>query len=127
MTSPFKPEFLEEIKQKLLAEREKLEKELGSFAEQNPATRGEYDTRFPDYGKDEGESAAEVAEYDTNLQIEQTLEGQFRDVQKSLKKLEDGAYGICKYCEKPIEERRLLARPTSGSCVECKKTLMQEA
>lgn len=127
MASPFKPEFLEEVKQKLLAEQEKLEKELGSFAEQNPATRGEYASRFPDYGKDEGESAAEVAEYDTNLQIEQTLEGQLRDVKKSLKKLEEGAYGICKYCGQPIEERRLLARATSGSCVACKKTLMQEA
>ncbi|MEK7102571.1 MAG: hypothetical protein AAB579_00890 [Patescibacteria group bacterium] len=127
MTSPFKPEFLEEIKQKLLTEREKLEKELGGFAEQNPATRGEYESRFPDYGKDEGESAAEVAEYDTNLQIEQALESQLRDVKKSLKNLEEGIYGICKYCNQPIEERRLLARATSGSCVACKKTLMQEA
>lgn len=125
MATPFNKEFLGEIKQKLLAEQEKLEKELGIFATKEGG--GEYESKFPDYGKDEGESAAEVAEYDTNLQIEETLEGQLRDVKKALKKLEEGAYGICKYCGQPIEERRLLARPTSGSCVTCKKTLMQEA
>ena len=126
MASPFSKEFLEEIKQKLLADQIKLEKGLGVVTDK-PVMRDEYDAKFPDYGKDEGESAAEVAEYDTNLQIEEALEGQLRDTKKALKKLEDGVYGICKYCEKPIEERRLLARPTSGSCVECKKTLMQEA
>ena len=126
MASPFSKEFLEEIKQKLLTDQAKLEKELGVVTDK-PVMRDDHDARFPDYGKDEGESAAEVAEYDTNLQIEEALEGQFRDTKKALKKLEDGVYGICKYCEKPIEERRLLARPTSGSCVECKKTLMQEA
>lgn len=126
MKSPFTKEFLEEIKQKLLAEEHKLERELGIVTGKTEPGE-ESDARFPDYGKDEGESAAEVAEYDTNLQIEQALETQFRDVKKALKKLEDGVYGVCKYCEKPIEERRLLARPTSGSCVECKKTLMQEA
>lgn len=123
---PFTKEFLEEIKQKLLAEEHKLERELGIVTGKTEP-RAEYEARFPDYGKDEGESAAEVAEYDTNLQIEQALEAQLRDVKKAFKKLEDGVYGICKYCDKPIEERRLLARPTSGSCVECKKTLMQEA
>jgi len=120
-------EFLAQIKEKLLDEQEKLEKELGLVATADPATPGEHSPTFPDYGSDEGESATEVAEYDTNLQVEQALETQLRDVRKALKHIDENAYGICKYCHKPIEERRLLARPTSGSCVDCKKTLMQEA
>ncbi|OGL88639.1 hypothetical protein A3H75_03480 [Candidatus Uhrbacteria bacterium RIFCSPLOWO2_02_FULL_51_9] len=127
MSSHFSVEFLKEIKAKLLQEQEKLERELSSFAKKTRDENGEFTSKFPDYGTDEGESAAEVAEYDTNLQIEETLEGQLRDIKKALKHLEEGVYGICKYCNKPIEERRLLARPTSGSCVSCKKTLMQEA
>lgn len=112
---------------KLLQEKEKLERELSSFAQKTRDENGDFTSKFPDYGTDEGESAAEVADYDTNLQVEETLEGQLRDIKKALKHLEEGVYGICKYCDKPIEERRLLARPTSGSCVACKKTLMQEA
>lgn len=127
MNSPYSADFLKEIKEKLLKDREKLEKELGVVSTSNPAVPGEHSPTFPDYGTDEGESATEVAEYDTNLQVEQTLETELRDVRKALKHLDEGTYGICKYCHKPIEERRLMARPTSGSCVECKKTLMQEA
>ena len=34
--------------------------------------------------------------------------------------------GICKYCDQPIDEKRLRARPTSGACISCKKTLTDE-
>jgi RNA polymerase-binding transcription factor DksA len=44
----------------------------------------------------------------------------------ALKRLEKGDYGVCRYCKKPIEEKRLLIRPTSSACVQCKKTIVQE-
>jgi DnaK suppressor protein len=54
------------------------------------------------------------------------LEDELNDTIKALKAIESGKYGICKYCGKPIDEKRLIARPTSSSCIECKKTLTQE-
>ncbi|HBF67699.1 MAG TPA: hypothetical protein DDW36_04735 [Candidatus Magasanikbacteria bacterium] len=118
--------FLKEIKEKLLEEKNRLERELGKFAQKAKGVEEDYDARFPDYGDKEDENAAEVAQYSTNLTLEQTLEGMLRDVDKSLDRIEKGNYGICKYCDRPIEEKRLRARPTSSSCVECKKTITQE-
>ena len=44
----------------------------------------------------------------------------------ALRRIEDGEYGDCLRCGEPIAEKRLLARPASSSCVECKKSFTQE-
>ena len=67
-----------------------------------------------------------MEEYTVNKPLEITLEKTLRDVKRALIAIEKGTYGVCKYCDKPIEEKRLLARPTSSSCVSCKKTLTDE-
>lgn len=121
-------DVLQTLKQRLLEEKTSLETELSRFAHRNPvATEAEFNTEFPNLGdKDETESASEVAQYSDNLSLEDELEKALRDVESAIKLLEAGTYGICKYCQQPIDERRLLARPTSTSCIQCKKTLTQE-
>lgn len=44
-------------------------------------------------------------------------------IQGALKKIENGAYGICESCGKEIDEERLKARPVASYCAECKRTL----
>ncbi len=117
----FSDDFLEKIRATLLEERTRLIKELPSVSD-NAQDGG----AFPSYGDKEDENAAEVADYAANLTLEDTLAKSLRDVEQSLKRLDDGSYGVCKYCKKPIEEKRLLARATSSACVECKKTIVQE-
>ncbi|MFZ2189318.1 MAG: TraR/DksA family transcriptional regulator [Candidatus Magasanikiibacteriota bacterium] len=123
----FTKTFLDEIKKNLLEEKIHLESELEKFAKKNSHAENDYDTTFPEYGDEEDENAREVADYTANKPLEISLENTLRDVVKSLKRLEDNTYGFCKYCDNPIEEKRLLARPTSSACVSCKKTLTQEA
>lgn len=122
----FTPELIEKVKASLLEEKTKLIKELSKFAKKNPNEENDFDSTFPNYGDKEDENAAEVADYVVNLSLEENLEKTLRDVDQSLKRIEEGKYGICKYCQKVIEEKRLLARPTSSSCMECKKAITQE-
>ena len=120
-------DFLNQITNRLTVEQAKLENELNKFARRNPRVAGDFNSTFPDYGDKDDENAAEVADYAANISIEQDLEKTLRDVATALKKIADGTYGVCKYCGKPIEAKRLLARPTSSACVECKKAITQEA
>lgn len=120
-TSPLSKTLLEELKSKLLEEKNKLSDEVKLL------DGGNSEVAHPEYGSDEEENAAEVAEYETNLSIEQGLKKSLRDVQGALKRIEEGTYGLCKYCGKAIPEERLKARPTSSSCVTCKKVITQEA
>ena len=122
----FKPEFLEKIKQLLLEAKVNLEVELQHLAKKNTHVAGDYDAVMPEYGDKDDENALEVAEYTTNRPLEITLEKTLHDVVKSLERLTKGTYGICKYCDERIDEKRLLARPTSSACVSCKKTLTDE-
>lgn len=126
MSNAISAEFLEKIKKTLLEEKSRLEKDLSRIANKNPHAPGGYSAKFPEYGEKEEDGVSEFADYEANLSIEQDLEKILRDVNSSLKRIEEGAYGICKYCQNPIDQKRLLARPTSSSCVECKKTITQE-
>ena len=111
----------------LSEEETRLARELAEFGSKDEHNKDNFDANFPQMGDKEDENAAEVAEYITNIPLEDNLQKNLRDVTQSLKRIADGAYGICKYCQKPIEEKRLLARPTSSACVECKKAIVQEA
>lgn len=119
----FDTQFLANIKTSLEQERDRLTTELSQLT-----GSGEVDAAaMPNYGDEEDENAREVADFTANKPLELSLEGSLRDVVNALDRLVDGSYGVCKYCGEPIDEKRLLARPTSNSCVECKKTLTQEA
>lgn len=125
--SQFSKEFLQKIKKSLEEEKDRLETELSKFTKKNPHVAGDYDATFPEYGNKSDENAQEISQYLTNKPLEMALEKTLRDVVKTLARIEDGSYGICKYCKEKIDERRLLARPTSGACIACKKSLTQEA
>lgn len=124
--SQFSQKLLDEIKTKLFEEKNHLETDLGDFTKKNPHIEGDYEAQFPEYGDEEDENAREVAEYTANKPLEISLENTLRDVNQALERLDKGTYGICKYCKQPIDEKRLLARPTSSACVSCKKTLTDE-
>ncbi len=41
-------------------------------------------------------------------------------VEEALKRIDDGAYGICELCGEEISEKRLEVRPVTTCCIECK-------
>jgi len=121
-----KGETLEKIKKDLLARKEQIEKELASFTKKDEFVKDNYRSEFPDFGDKEDENAEEIAQYTDNLSIEYSLEKTLRDIKKALDRIEDGSYGKCAYCGQEIAEERLLARPTSNACVECKEKLTSQ-
>lgn len=121
----FTKEELQQIKALLEAERVRLEHDLQEFADPAKENRDDYHTRFPQYGNKDDENAAEVANFSDQLSLEQTLESQLADVRGALLRLEKGTHGTCRYCGNAIDKRRLLARPTSSSCIDCKKKMQE--
>ncbi len=121
-----KKDFLKEVEGLLTQEEAKLRGELAEFAKQNPKNNESYSVEFPNMGDKEDENAEEVNMFSTNLTLERTIESSLRDVEKAIERIKKGTYGICKYCNKEIDEKRLRARPASSSCIECKKSFTQE-
>ena len=120
-----RPETIKKIKTELLQMRKETEKALEAFATKELGNANDFTSTFPDYGEENDENAQEVGQYSTNLATEQILEKTLHDIDTALKKIDQGTYGICKYCHKEIDEKRLLARPFSDSCIKCKNKLQK--
>ena len=121
------PEKLAHFKQKLLEEKERLTQELEDFGSKDPNNPGKYEATYPESGSNsDDDNAMEIAEYADDLSIEARIQAELKDVESALKAVDGGTYGTCKYCNNPIDEKRLEARPASSSCISCKKILTQE-
>ncbi len=44
-----------------------------------------------------------------------------KKIEKALRKIEEGSYGICEACGAEIGEKRLIARPEATLCIDCKR------
>jgi DnaK suppressor protein len=41
-------------------------------------------------------------------------------MREAIKRMDDGVFGVCESCGGPISEKRLMARPVTTLCIECK-------
>lgn len=53
-----------------------------------------------------------------DLSILEQVEAELRDVERAMKRLDDGTYGSCEACGKPIADERLAAMPAARFCVD---------
>ena len=113
------------FKAKLEDEKTRLLHELQDFGSKD-INSGHYDPKFEESGNSEDDNAEEITEFTNDASIENRLESELKDTEAALVSIEKGIYGTCKYCDKPIDEKRLEARPSSSSCITCKKVLTQE-
>ncbi len=112
--------FVEEMTKGLHKELERLEGNLQSMANSG--------TGLENLETEQEEDLVDsLMASSVQSSLKSALEKELRDVYKALERVEEGLYGICKYCDAIIEEDRLRARPTSSSCISCKKTLTDEA
>lgn len=114
---------LENYKAKLLKEKRRLEIELKKIHEENYQTalgqrEAGSDENFEDHI---GDAASNIFERERDLSLEQNTQDLLNQVTEALSRLEQGTYGLCARCEKPIDEARLRAIPYANLCIECKK------
>ena len=47
-------------------------------------------------------------------------------IQEAIKRIENGTFGVCDGCGGEIEEKRLIARPVTTLCIDCKTVAEEE-
>lgn len=107
---------LDKIKDKLLKEKEHLEKELSGLSQKGK--RG-FRVIFNNFGTGDDDHAASVATMDNDLSLGDNLEKSLKEIDKALEKVSQGQYGICEICHTKIEAKRLEIFPAATTCVEC--------
>jgi DnaK suppressor protein len=67
------------------------------------------------------DGAHTAAERGQAITIVRELKGSLADVERALRKLDEGTYGICERCGNPIGADRLEAIPWTRLCITCKQ------
>jgi RNA polymerase-binding transcription factor DksA len=111
------PQIQEELKQKLLEEKTRIEKTLAP-TEKKDADR-EYETTFPEVDRDEESNADEIDMYENNLAADEAMKGELEKIEKALAAMDAGTYGFCTNCQKDIPVERLRAYPQADICLDC--------
>lgn len=71
------------------------------------------------FGKRIGDGTVEAISRLTEIGVGTSMESTLARTQRALAKLDDGTYGFCDACHRPIAAARLRALPESILCLEC--------
>jgi DnaK suppressor protein len=107
-----KPEKLELFRVMLTQKVAELLEDAGKTVSEMTVSK----ENFPD----PNDRASLEADRNFELRIRDRERMLFAKLQVSIGRIDDGTFGICDDCGGPISEKRLLARPVTTQCIDCK-------
>ncbi|MFZ6002664.1 MAG: TraR/DksA family transcriptional regulator [Actinomycetota bacterium] len=96
------------VRADLAAERDHLAAQIHALEP------GSSDSQVDDNFADSGQVAAEQGE---NQALAAQLRSELEEVERALRKLDEGTYGRCEACGEPIAPARLEAMPAARFCI----------
>jgi DnaK suppressor protein len=114
---------IQKMKERLEAKRAELQQQIRDLTEAHPEPvdpieASEGSLEFED-------TAVDFLEMQQEQAIVVNEQALLTEVEAALKRIEDGTYGYCVGCSKPIPEKRLEAIPWASRCVEDQARLEQ--
>ena len=104
----------------LLGERDRVSLTIQHLHEENAGTIEE-ETEEETYDNHLADSATATLNREIDYTLEENSERLLSAIDAALQRIEDGTYGICQGCGKPIGAERLDALPYTTQCIECKR------
>ena len=112
---------LNEMKTRLKAKRAELKQSIADLTEAHPEPVGPIEaSEGPQDFEDVAVDFLETQQEQSILVNQQTL---LTEVEDALKRIEDGTYGKCVNCGRPIPEERLEAIPWAARDIKCEEQL----
>jgi RNA polymerase-binding protein DksA len=113
---------LERFRSALLEERKRIEGAIdylhretpGSLEDETEEVLGSADNHLAD-------AAAGTLDREIDYTLEEHSGQVIVQIDAALARIEDGTYGTCTRCGKPIGEERLEARPWADLCIDCQR------
>jgi RNA polymerase-binding protein DksA len=112
-TSRFREVLLEERRRVVAAIENLHEDHAGSLSDE-AGEEAAFDNHLAD-------TATETYDRELDYTLEENSEHVLADIDAALTRIEEGTYGVCTSCGKPIAEERLEARPWAPLCIDCKR------
>ena len=116
--APFTDKELEEFRSRLQEERAELEKQLATIEESSFSTPQSDLSGEVSFDEEYADAGTFTFERERDLSIENNVRDLLAKIDGALKRLDDGTFGICVKCGKPIEKARLKALPYAELCIK---------
>lgn len=107
------------FKNRLLEEKKKLLKSKDNISKEEYGSIDMYYTEVSGYDNHPADIATEVFMKEQDIGFRNNMNDKLTEIDISLKKIDDGTFGICENCQKEIDEDRLELIPYSKKCFEC--------
>ncbi len=122
MDSDAARELLEQERGRLTSVREGLDAENPSDETENQSM-----SELSDVDQHQADVGTETFEREKDYSILERVEAELADVEHALHRLDDGTYGTCEACGRPIDEERLQAMPAARFCLDDQALAEREA
>ncbi|HEX6009050.1 MAG TPA: TraR/DksA C4-type zinc finger protein [Actinomycetota bacterium] len=109
---------LDELRERLLAEQVELQEQLATIEEQSFATSQSDISGEVSFDEENADAGTFTFERERDLSIENNVRDLLGKIDRALARMDDGTYGICSRCGKPIEKARLKALPYADLCIK---------
>jgi DnaK suppressor protein len=111
---------LEGARERLEQERERLRAAIETVNHKSSLSEETGDLSI---GKDDhiADSATETFMRELDGGLEENAERQLSEIDAALRRIEEGSYGTCVVCGRPIDEARLKALPWATLCIDDKR------
>jgi YteA family regulatory protein len=105
----------------LLAERERVTAAIQNLHDDHPGSMSEETGEDSVYDNHLADTATETYDRELDYTLEENSEHVLAEIDAALQRIEDGTYGTCTNCGKPIPQERLEARPYATLCIDCQR------
>jgi DnaK suppressor protein len=109
---------LDELRQRLDAERAELQVQLTTIEETSFATSQSDLSGEVSFDEENADAGTFTFERERDLSIENNVRDLMGKINRALGRMDNGTYGICSRCGKPIEKARLKALPYADLCIK---------
>jgi DnaK suppressor protein len=109
---------LDELRQRLEAERAELQVQLTTIEETSFANSQSDISGEVSFDEENADAGTFTFERERDLSIENNVRDLMGKIDRALARMGDGTYGICSRCGKPIEKARLRALPYADLCIK---------
>jgi RNA polymerase-binding transcription factor len=109
---------LDDLRERLLAEQAELQEQLTTIEEQSFAQSQSDLSGEVAFDEENADAGTFTFERERDLSIENNVRDLLRKIERALARMDEGTYGVCSRCGKPIEKARLKALPYVDLCIK---------
>jgi RNA polymerase-binding transcription factor len=109
---------LDDLRQRLETERAELQEQLTTIEETSFANSQSDISGEVSFDEENADAGTFTFERERDLSIENNVRDLMGKIDRALARMDEGVYGICARCGKPIEKARLKALPYADLCIK---------